>query len=162
MKITATICISLFLFGSSVGYAETHSSTKAIDMSVAALESWSVGDHLGAAKRYEEESRLLQAEARGMETVELKILPFLEVDAIKEAGVQNLIHRRQKEAAENMKLANWHHKEAMQLLAAKEASLLGVRSQESVATGVSQTSTVPSGRSYLKYDWMEEQDLLGW
>jgi hypothetical protein len=162
MKITATICISLFLFGSSVGYAETHSSTKAIDMSVATLESWTIGDHLGAAKRYEEESRLLQAEARGMETVEMKILPFLEVDAIKEAGVQNLINRRHKEADENMKLAAWHHKEAMQLLAAKEAHGPTMTSQGSFKTEVPTTNGGTKKASYQKYDWIAEEAILGW
>ena len=162
MKVTAIIFIGLFLIGSSVGYAETHSSTKTIPMGVPPLEFWSAGDHLGAAKRYEEEARLLRSEARGMEYVEMRILPFLEVEAIKEAGVQKLIDRRLKEAEENMKLASWHRNEGIQLLAEKEASMPAVHSQKPAKTGVSQTPAVYTGQSYMKYDWITEEALLGW
>ena len=164
MKITTTLCIGIFLIGNSMSHAgETHSFTSMMESGAHTLKSWTAGDHLGASKRYEEDARLLQAEARGMEHVEMKILPFLEVDAIKEAGVQQLIDRRLKEADENMKLANWHHKEAMQLLAGKEASLpAATHSQKAMATGVSQISNSSSGQSYLKYDWIEEEAILGW
>ncbi len=162
MKIVTTIFVSLFLVGSSVGYADTHSSKNTIEMGVTALESWTAGDHQGAAKRYEEEARLLQAEARGMEHVEMRILPFLEVEAIKEAGVQKLINRRLKEAEDNMKLANWHRNEGMQLLAEKEARIPAVHTQNSAKAGVSQSSTGYTGQSYMKYDWIVEEAILGW
>lgn len=162
MKVTATIFASIFLFGSSVGYAETDSSTKTIEMGVSSLATWSAGDHLGAARRYEEEARLLQAEARGMEHVEIKILPFLEVEAIKEVGVQNLIDRRLKEAEESMRLANWHHQEAMLLLGAMEFRVPVMASQNGSTSGQSQTSKPSTGRSYKKYDWIEEQEIMGW
>lgn len=163
MKIAATIFVGIFLVGSSVGYAETHSFPKPIESGATALEFWTAGDHLGAAKRYEEEARLLVAEARGMESVETKILPFLEVEAIKEAGVQKLIDRRLKGAEENMKLASWHRNEGMQLLAEKEASLpAATHSQKAVTTDVSETSDAYTGQSYMKFDWMEEEAIMGW
>ncbi len=139
MKITATIFVGIFLVGSSVWYAETHSFTKTIESGATALESWIAGDHLGAAKRYEGEARLLEAEVRGMEQVEMKVLPFLEVEAITEAGVQKLIDRRRKEGEKNMKLATCHHQAAMQSLAEKEANLLATHSQKAVMTGICET-----------------------
>ena len=163
MKITTTLIVGLFLTGSSLVYADTHSLDRTVESGSTALEAWTAGDHLGAAKRYEEEARLLQAEARGMEHVEMKILPYLEVEAIKEAGVHKLIDRRLKEAEENTKLAKWHHKEAIQLLGHREAnSTAATHSQKAVTTGASQVSDSHSGQSYLKYDWMEEEAILGW
>lgn len=140
MKITATIFVGIFLVGSSVWYAETHSFTKTIESGATAWESWIAGDHLGAAKRYEGEARLLEAEVRGMEQVEMKVLPFLEVEAITEAGVQKLIDRRRKEAEENMKLATCHHQAANQLLGGKEGSLpVATHSQKAMTTGIKET-----------------------
>lgn len=159
MKIFTTTLISLCLLGSPVSFAERNSFKTIMESSPTALESWTAGDHLGAAKRYEEEARLLQAEARGMETVETKILPFLQVEAINEAGVQKLIDRRLKEAEENMKLASWHHKEGLQLLAKKEASLSGASpSHKAVTTGVSHSKSSPvKPSSYELYDWMADE-----
>lgn len=163
MKITTTIIVSLFLIGSSIAYADTHSFTNSLETDGTSLEAWTAGDHLGAAHRYEEEARLLEAEARGMEHVEMKILPYLEVEAIKEAGVQKLIDRRLKEVEENKKLASWHHEKALQMLAVKEASLPATtHSQKAVTTGASERSNTPEDKSYMKYDWIEEQAILGW
>ena len=163
MKILTTFLVGCFLMGSSVVYAETHFYQHVPQSGVVSLASWTVGDHLGAAKRYEEDARLLRAEARGMEHVEMKILPYLEVEAIKEAGVQNLIDRRLKEAEENMKMASWHQKEAMQLISVAEANQTGTTpSHQTVPTEVSHTSSSSAQKSYMKYDWIEEEAILGW
>ena len=163
MKILSTLLVSLFLMSSSLVYAETNSFQHFPKPGATTLENWTAGDHLGAAQRYEEESRLLQAEARGMEHVEMKILPYLEVEALKEAGIQNLIDRRLKEADENMKMANWHHKEALQLIEVAEAKQLKETSSHMVVpTGMSQVSQPYGQKSYMKYDWIEEEAILGW
>lgn len=162
MKIAATTLISLCLLGSSIGFAETQPFNAMMKTNAIALESWTAGDHLGTAKRYEEEARLLQAEVRGMESVETKILPFLQVEVIKEAGVQTLIERRLKEAEENMKLASWHHNEGMQLLATKEAGLTPAPlPQGSGSTGVTHSPDSSEDRSYELYDWMEDELEFG-
>ena len=162
MKILTTTLISLCLLGSSVSFAGMDPSKTMMEFSPIPLESWTAGDHFGAARHYKEEARLLQSEARGMETVETKILPFLQVEAIKEAGVQKLIGRRLKEAEENMKLANWHRSEGMQLLAEKEARMPAVDSHKPAKTGARQTSSTPVQQSYMKYDWIAEEAILGW
>ena len=123
-----------------------------------AFESWTAGDHLGTAKRYEEEARLLRAEVRGMESVETKILPFLQVEAIQEAGVQKLIDRRLKEAEENMKLASWHHSEGLRVLADKEAGLAPTsHAQGDGMTDFTNTTSSSENSSYELYDWMEDE-----
>ena len=128
-----------------------------------AMDNWTAGDHLGAASRYEEEARLLQAEARGMEHVEVKILPYLEVEAIKEVGIQSLIDRRLKEAEANREMASWHHKEALQLIQVAESTEIETTSSSQVVpTGVSHSSQSPQKKSYMKYDWIEEEAILGW
>ncbi len=162
MKIAMTTLFSLCLLGSSVGFAETQSFQSRFESTESALASWTAGDHFGAAKRYEEEARLLQAEARGMESVEKKILPFLQVEAIKEAGVQKLIDRRLKEAEENMKLSSWHHSEGMQVLAAKEANLTPANHPTTGGmTDVTHTTSSPVDQSYELYDWMEDELEFG-
>ena len=163
MKILATILISAFLATSSVAFAERTPFTATVEPDSFAVGSWTAGDHMGAAARYEEQARVLQAEARGMEQIENQILPYLEVKAIEQAGVGKLIDRRLKESEEYMKLANWHHEEAMRMFAAKEANIPAeMPSQKSVTTGVSQTSHSPAKQSYMKYDWIEEEALWGW
>ena len=163
MRILTTILASTFLMTSSVVFAEPTSFKATVESGTSALGSWTAGDHMGAAARYEEEARLLQAEARGIEQVENQILPYLEVEAIEQAGVGIRIDRRLKEAEEYMKLANWHHEEGMRLFAAKEASMPAAGpSQKSVTTGVSQTSNSPAKKPYLKFDWIEEETLSGW
>ncbi len=162
MKVIATTFISLCLLGSSVGFAETQPFNALMHSNAMAMESWTAGDHLGTAKRYEEEARLLQAEVRGMENVERKILPFLAVEAIKEAGVQTIIDRRLKEADENLKLAGWHHNKGMQMLAAKEAGLNSTnRIQTGGRTDVSHPTSSSENSSYQLYDWMEDELEFG-
>ena len=156
MNIKTIVFAAIFLVGSSVTYAETMTFNGQAEPVTKAFESWTGGDHMGAAKRYEEEARLLEAEARGMEMVESKILPYLEVDAMKEAGVGQIIERRMKEADEKRRLAKWHHNEALELYGDKEAAM---PIHESVQ-GVTQTST--GKKSYLKFDWIEYEDLEGW
>ncbi len=165
MKIATTLCIGIFLMTGPLAYADQNPSiSRMMGPGSETVKSWTAGDHLGAAKRYEEDARLLQAEARGMEHVEMKILPFLEVEAIKEAGVQKLIDRRLKEAEENMQLANWHHKEAFQMLAKKEASMpMATHPLKAINTGGrEENSHAVDGQSHLKYGWIEEEAILGW
>ncbi len=163
MKIASTILIAVFLGSGSIAQADTLSLPGTFDSKATAAETWTAGDHMGAAKHYEEEARLLRAEARGMEHIEMKILPFLEVEAIKEAGVQKVIDRRLKEAEENEKLAKWHQKEAINMLQMVETNMPAVMdSHKTVTTGVSQTSHSGSNQSYMKYDWIEEEAILGW
>ncbi len=162
MKVAVTTFISLCLLGSSVGFAETQPFNAMMKTNTVALESWTAGDHLGAAKRYEEEARLLQAEARGMESVETKILPFLQVEAIKEAGVRKLIDRRLKEAEENMKLANWHHNEGLRVLTVKESSITSVEHPKSGGrTGVTDSTNSSESSTYELYDWMDDELEFG-
>ena len=93
-----------------------------------------------------------------MESVETKILPFLQVEAIKEAGVQKLIDRRLKEAEENMKLASLHHNEGMRALADKEAGLAPANHPQSgEMTDVTHTTGSSGNTSYQLYDWMEDE-----
>ena len=156
MRIKSIVFAAIFFVGSSVGYAETMTFKGEVGSGTNAFESWTGGDHMGAAKRYEEAARLLEAEARGMEMVESKILPYLEVDAMKEAGVGQIIERRMKEAQEKRVLAKWHHNTALELFSAREAAM---PTHEKVQ-GVTQTTT--GKKSYLKYDWMLHEDLEGW
>ena len=163
MKIPAFLLAGIFLVGISVGHADTMSLKSPIGQNIPTMNQWSAGDHWGTAKRYEEEARLLRAEARGMELVETKILPFLEVGAIKEAGIPKIIDRRLKEADEMMNFAKWHEKEALRLFAAREATTPTiVPSKKAVTTGMPHSGTPTHDSSYLKFDWMEEEDLWGW
>lgn len=163
MKITTIVLAGIFLVGASTVQAENLTLAGAFEPGSAGLQTWTAGDHWGAAKRYEEEARMLRAEARGMEYVETKILPFLEVQAIQEAGIPKAIDRRLKEAAEIMSFSKWHEKEAMRLFAAREASTpTVVPSKKAVPTGMGHSGKSVHDSSYLKYDWMEEEDLWGW
>ena len=156
MRIKAIIFAAIFFVGSSVSYAETMTFKGQVEPVTKAFESWTGGDHMGAAKRYEEEARLLEAEARGMEMFESKILPYLEVEAMKEAGVGQIIDRRMKEADEKRRLAKWHHNEALELYGAREAAM----PHHETVQGVTQTSS--GKKSYLKFDWIQNEDLEGW
>ena len=151
---TATFFLTvLFMFGSSMGYADTMNT---IQSPSSAFADWTAGDHMGAAKRYEEEARLLQAEARGMEAAENRILPYLEVEAVEMSGLPKIIDRRMKESEEKMKLASWHHQEAMRLIALREASEGPKTSVKGVGTSVKSKDT------YMKYEWLQDEDVLGW
>ena len=156
MRIKAIIFASIFFVGSSVGYAETMTFKGQVGPFTNAFETWTGGDHMGAAKRYEEEARLLEAEARGMEMVESKILPYLEVEAMKEAGVSNIIDRRMKEANEKRQLAKWHHNTALEIYGAREAASPSSDSVKSLTGSSSGT------KSYKKFNWIENEDLEGW
>ena len=156
MRINAIVFATIFFLSSSVGYAETMSFKGEVGPGTKAFNSWTGGDHMGAAKRYEEESRLLEAEARGMEMAESKILPYLEVEAMKEAGVGQIIDRRLKEADEKRQLAKWHHNTALELYGAREVTM----PTQDTGQGVIQPSK--GEKSYLKYDWMDLEDLEGW
>lgn len=163
MKRITLFIVCMFLVGSSVGHAETNfiKGTMITDTNV--YGSWTASDHMGAAKRFEEESRLLQAEARGMENIETLILPYLQVKAVDQAGVNTLIDRRHKEADEMMKLAKWHHQEALHALNKTKASMpVAGPSPKTITTGSDQTARHPAHESYIRSNWMEAEDLWGW
>ncbi len=163
MKRITLFIVCIFLVGSSVGHAETNFIKGTMITDTKEYGSWTASDHMGAVKRFEEESRLLQAEARGMENIETLILPYLQVKAVDQAGVNKLIDRRLKEADEMMKLAKWHHQEALVSLRKTEASMPGhVPSQKAITTGTDQSSRHPAHKSFMRSDWMEEEDLWGW
>ena len=156
MKITPLVLAAFFVLGSSAVYADTMKSMGSVQSTSTTFANWTAGDHMGAAKRYEEESRLLQAEARGMETAEARILPYLEVEAVQMSGITKLIDRRIKESEEKMTLASWHHQEAMRLIAIREASEGTKKPVQGVGTSVGKKDP------YIKYDWLQDEDLAGW
>ena len=156
MRIHALIFAAIFILGSSVSYAESVTFVGNVGQDHKAFKSWTGGDHMGAAKRYEEESRLLEAEARGMEMVESKLLPYLEVEAMKEAGVGQIIERRMKEAEEKKMLAKWHHNTALEMYGAREAASPSNDSMKSL------TGSSTGQKSYKKFNWIENEDLEGW
>lgn len=163
MKRISLLIVCLFLLGSSVGHAQTNFLSGTIVLESTEFASWTASDHMGAAKRFEEESRILRAEARGMENIETLILPYLQVKAVDQAGVNKLIDRRLKEADERMKLAKWHHQEALISINRVEAKMQGpVPSQKPITTGTDQSSQHTPHQSFMKSDWMEEEDLWGW
>ena len=149
MKLTTLLLSALFLISSSAVFAQTMGTSGPLGADSSMFDGWTAGDHMGAAKRYEEDARLLQAEARGMEAAEGKILPYLEVEAIQAAGLNRLIDRRVKESEEMNKLAMWHRKEAMRLIGEKEAAQ---------GTDISATPKNP----YIKFEWLDEEHLHGW
>ena len=156
MKIITIILTGIFLIGSTAVYADSTRSGDVVQSSSSVFETWTAGDHMGAAKRYEEEARLLQAEARGMESAEARILPYLEVEAVQQSGIPTLVDRRIKESEEKMKLASWHHQEALRLIADREASDAVTQPIQDV--GTSESTKDP----YVKYDWLQDEHILGW
>ena len=156
MKITTIFFTAIFFMGSSIVYADTMRTVDSVQSPSTAFSSWTAGDHMGAAKRYEEEARMLQAEARGMEAAENRILPYLEVEAVEMSGLPKIKERRIKESEEKMKLASWHHQEAMRLIAMREAAESSKTSVQGVGTSVNKKDP------YVKYEWIQDEDVFGW
>ena len=156
MRIFTIIFTSLFLLSGAALHADSMRSSDVVYSPSSAFDTWTAGDHMGAAKRYEEEARLLQAEARGMESAEARILPYLEVQAVQQSGISKLVDRRIKESEEKMKLASWHHQEALRLIAMREAS----ESAQPPIKDVGQSGTKKD--PYVKYDWLQDEHILGW
>lgn len=119
------------------------------------LKYWTPGDHLDAAKRYEEEARLLVLEVRCMKLIENPLRPNREIETMKRADIFELIPRNEQEAQEKNALASIHQKVGLTLMVEKEKALAALDHPDATE------GSAPQPNPYLNFQWIKDQAILG-